>query len=71
MGNTELHLIKGLPTVRSDDDNLIVGHIALKVRDMAALRDRLRRMGISTRKNVSVPYPTEEEGANNPLDQVS
>jgi flagellar hook-length control protein FliK len=50
------------------DDNLIVSHIALVVEDkMAELRTRLSKMGVKSRKNVSVPNP-ETEGT--PVDQV-
>ena len=36
-GNIDLHLIKGRPAVHGDDD-LIVSHIALVVKDMEALK---------------------------------
>ena len=44
-GNVDLHLILGRPCVHPDDD-LIVGHIALVVADMPALKERLAKMGI-------------------------
>lgn len=66
MGNVDLHLIKGQPAVHPDD-NLIVSHIALVIDDMAELRRRLAQMGISFRKNISVPNP---EADNSPVDQA-
>ena len=59
-GNVDLHLILGRPCVHSDDD-LIVSHIALVVADMPALKERLVKMGIPSRKNVSVPNPDDED----------
>ena len=41
------------------DDDLIVSHVAIVVKDMAALRLRLGKMGVKSRKNVSVPNPSE------------
>ena len=68
MGNVDLHLIKGIPAVHPDDD-LIVGHIAVVVRNdkMNELRERLRKMGTQYRKNISVPNPSVAFG---PTDQV-
>ena len=59
-GNVDLHLILGRPCVHSDDD-LIVSHIALVVADMPALKEQLVKMGIPSRKNVSVPNPDDED----------
>ena len=59
-GNVDLHLILGRPCVHPDDD-LIVGHIALVVADMPALKERLAKMGIPSRKNVSVPNPDDDD----------
>ena len=67
-GNIDLHLIKGRPCVHPDDD-LIVSHIALVVKDMEALKERLRSLGVSYRKNVSVPNPDDSETGI--VDQVS
>ncbi len=66
MGSVGLHLIKGLPC-SPPPDNLIVGHIALAVEDMDGLRDRLRDLGVETRRNVSVPNPAR---GGRPADQV-
>jgi len=60
MGNLDLHLIKGRPAVHSDDD-LIVSHIAITVSDMDELRKRLKEMNVTSRKNISVPNPSDEE----------
>ena len=52
-------MIKGTPAVH-DDDDLIVSHIALTVTGkdgMAGLRRRLSELGVTSRKNVSVPNP--------------
>ncbi len=68
MGNLSLHLIKGVPAVHPDS-NLIVGHIALVVADMAALRSRLTSLGVETRKNISVPNPSKD--GKSPVDQVN
>jgi hypothetical protein len=66
-GNVDLHLIKGIPAVHPDDD-LIVSHIALVVEDkMTELRARLKKMGVKSRKNVSVPNPGN---GGTPVDQV-
>ena len=50
-------------------DDLIVGHIAIKVdgSKMDELRERLASMGILFRKNVSVPNPAS---GTSPVDQV-
>ena len=58
MGNVDLHLIKGRPAVHEDDD-LIVGHIAVTVDNdrIEELQKRLQEMGIQYRTNVSVPNP--------------
>ena len=56
----DLHLIKGRPAVHADDD-LIVSHIAITVDDMSALKQRLRDMKIPSRKNVSVPNPSDSD----------
>ena len=53
-------MIKGRPCVHPDDD-LIVGHIALVVADMPALKERLTKMGVASRKNVSVPNPDDSD----------
>ena len=65
MNNVDLHLIKGRPAVHPDDD-LIVSHIAITVRDdkMNELRERLQKMGTTFRKNISVPNPTVTKGSN-------
>ena len=60
MGNVDLHLIKGRPSVHADDD-LIVGHIALVVADMPALKRRLDQLGVPSRKNISVPNPDDDD----------
>ena len=63
MNNVDLHLIKGRPAVH-DDDDLIVGHIAIQIAGdkMVELRERLTKMGVKFRKNVSVPNPTVISG---------
>ena len=65
MGNLDLHLIKGRPAVHPDDD-LIVSHIAITVKEekMNELRDRLQQQGTQFRKNISVPNPTVTAGSN-------
>ena len=64
MSNIDLHLIKGRPAVHPDDD-LIVSHIAITVREdkMNELRQRLQEMGTKFRKNISVPNPSVTSGA--------
>ena len=59
-GNVDLHLIKGRPCVHADDD-LIVGHMALVVSDMTALKDHLKEKGIQYRTNISVPNPDDKQ----------
>merc|ERR1711936_67427 len=59
-GNLDLHLIKGRPCVHEDDD-LIVGHMALVVTDMAALKEHLKKKGVQYRTNVSVPSPDDQQ----------
>ena len=59
-GNVDLHLIKGRPCVHADDD-LIVGHMALVVSDMTALKDHLKKKGIQYRTNISVPNPDDKQ----------
>jgi len=59
-GNIDLHLIKGRPSVHPDDD-LIVSHIAITVSDMAALKQKFVQMGVTHRKNVSVPNPADAD----------
>jgi len=58
MGNLDLHLIKGRPAVHLDDD-LIVSHIAITVSNMEELRKRLKELNVKSRKNVSVPNPSD------------
>ena len=73
MGNLDLHLIKGRPAVHPDDD-LIVSHIALTVTGskMNLLRERLKCMGVESRKNVSVPNPNVITGDHRgKVDQVT
>ena len=65
-GNVDLHLIKGRPAVHLDDD-LIVSHIALTVKDMDKLRKRLYDMGVVSRKIITVPNPELKTS----VDQVS
>ena len=72
MGSVDLHLIKGRPTVHEDID-LIVGHIAITIdpAKMEELRERLSKMGVQFRKNVSVPNPSADKGKGlKPVDQV-
>ena len=64
--NVDLHLIKGRPAVHSDDD-LIVSHIAIEIEKMDELRARLEKMGVRSRKNISVPNPEKDNRA---VDQV-
>ena len=59
-GNIDLHLIKGRPCVHPDDD-LIVSHIAIMVTDMTKLKERLTKMNVKSRKNVSVPNPADSD----------
>ena len=65
-GNVDLHLIKGRPAVHEDTD-LIVSHIAITIKDMDKLRKKLAKLGVKSRKNISVPNPTK---GNIPVDQV-
>ena len=53
-------MIKGRPSVHPDDD-LIVSHIAITVSDMAALKQKFVQMGVTHRKNVSVPNPADAD----------
>ena len=57
-GNVDLHLIKGRPSVHSDDD-LIVSHIAITVSDMNTMRKKLKSLGVKYRTNISVPNPSD------------
>lgn len=59
-GNIDLHLIKGLPAVHKDDD-LIVSHIAITVSNMTELREKLTKLNVASRKNVSVPNPADSD----------
>jgi len=54
MGNVELHLIKGPPTVPTRG-HLIVPHIALEVSNTAAVHEFLKTSGVEFEINVSVP----------------
>ena len=58
IGNVDLHLIKGKPIV-PDDDNLVVGHIALTVpeENFEELMEKLNDLGVQSRENLSVPNP--------------
>ena len=60
MGNLALHLIKGRPAVHSDDD-LIVGHIAITVSDVEEVRERLQKLNVQSRTNISVPNPADND----------
>jgi len=59
-GNIDLHLIKGRPAVHPDDD-LIVSHIAITVSNMEELKKRLKNLNVLSRKNVSVPNPSDSD----------
>jgi len=64
MGNINLHLINGRPSVHPDDD-LIVSHIAFDVgteEKMAQLIRRFDKLGVAYRENVSVPKGTKGAG---------
>ena len=67
-GNIDLHLIKGLPAIHADDD-LIVSHIAITVTDVDEVRARLKELNVTSRKNVSVPNPSDADTGK--VDQVS
>ena len=43
------------------DDDLIVSHIALTVSNMEEMRKRLKDLNILSRKNVSVPNPSDTD----------
>ena len=43
------------------DDDLIVSHIAIMVTDMTKLKERLTKMNVKSRKNVSVPNPADSD----------
>ncbi len=66
-GNLDLHLIKGRPAVHEDDD-LIVGHIAITVTNMPELRKKLELLDVKSRKNISVPNPADSDTGT--VDQV-
>ena len=54
-GNLDLHLIKGIPSVHLEEE-IHVGHItvAVETNKMANLRERLRKLGIKPREDVSL-----------------
>jgi len=54
MGNLELHLIKGTPSV-PDTDSLIVGHISVETDRPDLLFQRLKENNVKYQMNVSVP----------------
>jgi len=56
MGNTELHLIKGVPNAPSGKD-LIVSHIALETDYPSKVLEKLRELDVPFRQNISVPDP--------------
>jgi len=56
MGNVELHLIKGVPTVHQGDD-LIVGHISVETDHVDLVLERLKALKIPFKQNISVPDP--------------
>lgn len=58
-GNLDLHLIKGQPAVHPDE-NLIVSHMAIMTTNMRALREKLSAMNVFSRRNISVPNPSDE-----------
>jgi hypothetical protein len=61
MGNLELHLIKGTPTV-TPGDAIICGHMAIEVDDMPAVVRKLKECGIVITQNVSVPNVAKGSG---------
>ena len=62
MGNLELHLIKGVPTVHEGDD-LIVGHISFESENMASVLERLKALHIPFKQNISVPDPEKSRAS--------
>ena len=54
-GNLDLHLIKGIPSVHLEEE-VHVGHIAIAVETnkMAKVRERLHKLGIKPREDVSL-----------------
>jgi len=56
MGNTELHLIKGVPNAPSGRD-LIVSHIALDTDYPEKVLEKLWELDVPFRRNISVPDP--------------
>jgi catechol 2,3-dioxygenase-like lactoylglutathione lyase family enzyme len=56
MGNLELHLIKGIPTVHEGDD-LIVGHISFESENILLVLEKLKILNIPFKQNISVPDP--------------
>mmetsp|Transcript_131519 Transcript_131519/g.366533 ORF Transcript_131519/g.366533 Transcript_131519/m.366533 type:complete len:465 (-) Transcript_131519:84-1478(-) len=56
MGNTELHLIKGVPNAPSGRD-LIVSHIALDTDYPEKVLEKLMELDVPFRQNISVPDP--------------
>ncbi|UJR29376.1 hypothetical protein I4U23_010588 [Adineta vaga] len=53
MGNVELHLIKGIPTLPSVD-NLQVSHLALETPNINQVLTKLHELNIDVRQNLSV-----------------
>ena len=60
-------VIIGRPAVHPDDD-LIVSHIAITVSNMEELKKRLKDLNVLSRKNVSVPNPSDTDTGT--VDQV-
>ena len=54
-GNLDLHLIKGIPSVHPEEE-IHVGHItvAVETNKMANVRERLHKLGIKPREDVSL-----------------
>lgn len=56
LGNTELHLIKGVPVVHSGED-LIVSHMSLESERPDLILEKLIELNVPFRQNISVPDP--------------
>lgn len=62
IGNIELHLIKGVPTVHHGND-LVVGHISVESTDISAVLKRLDEMKVHYKQNISVPDPKKSRAS--------
>ncbi|CAF0968096.1 unnamed protein product [Rotaria sordida] len=66
MGNIELHLIKGIPTVPNIDD-IHVSHIAFETLDINKLVNKLRQLNIDVRQSLLIPNINKSKSKNKTL----